>query len=157
MDDYFLRLDGIPGESQDAKHKDEIQVASFSWGVTQLGGDGRGGGGGAGRSQFQDFRFVTRVNKASPQLFLACAGGRHIKEAHFTVRRGGKTQLEYLKITFRDVLVTSFEESAGADAPEETVGLQFGQIEIEYTPQQATGAAAAACKAGWDLARNAPI
>jgi type VI secretion system secreted protein Hcp len=33
--DYFLKIDGIPGESTDSKHKDEIDVLSWSWGETQ--------------------------------------------------------------------------------------------------------------------------
>jgi len=31
--DMFLKLDGIKGESQDHKHKDEIHIESFSWGM----------------------------------------------------------------------------------------------------------------------------
>ena len=29
---YFLRIDGIPGESTDAAHKDQIELASYEWG-----------------------------------------------------------------------------------------------------------------------------
>ena len=32
--DYFLKFDGIKGESADVKHKDEIDVESWSWGET---------------------------------------------------------------------------------------------------------------------------
>ena len=38
--DYFLKVEGIPGESLDAKHKDEIDVLGFNWGVSQEGGTG---------------------------------------------------------------------------------------------------------------------
>ena len=37
MSAYFLKLDGIPGESTDAKHKDEIELVAFSWGVAEVG------------------------------------------------------------------------------------------------------------------------
>ena len=154
---YFLKVDGIPGESTDAKHKDEIELVSFGWGVTDPVAPAGGGGGGAGRPKFQDFHFTMRVNKASPQLFLATASGKHIKEANLAVRRAGKAQLEYLKIKFTDVLVTSFEEAAGAEEPQEAVAFNFGKIAIEYTPQSASGAPGAVIKAGWDLARNVKI
>jgi type VI secretion system secreted protein Hcp len=64
--DYFLKLDGIEGESKDDKHKNEIDVESWSWGETQTGASGFGGGGGAGKVSMQDFHFTMKMNKASP-------------------------------------------------------------------------------------------
>src|SRR5712691_1971915 len=97
--DYFLKIDGIEGESQDSKHKGEIDLESFSWGETQSGTHAAGGGGGAGKVSMQDFHFVMRVNKASPKLLQACAGGQHIPKAILTCRKAGKDQQEFLKIT----------------------------------------------------------
>ena len=31
--DFFLKIDGIPGESADGKHKEEIDLESWSWGA----------------------------------------------------------------------------------------------------------------------------
>ena len=31
--DMFLKLDGIEGESKDAKHAGEIDIESFAWGM----------------------------------------------------------------------------------------------------------------------------
>ncbi len=90
--DYFLKIDGVEGESQDAKHKNEIQVLSFSFGESQAGTMAFGGGGGAGKVQMQDFHFMMNVNKASPKLFLKCATGEHIKNAVLTARKAGKDQ-----------------------------------------------------------------
>src|SRR2546422_10518761 len=106
--DYFLKIDGAPGESADAKHKDEIQVLSFSFGESQAGTMAFGGGGGAGKVHMQDFHFMMNVNKASPKLFLACATGDHIPKAVLTGRKAGKDQQDYLKVTFTDLLVSSF-------------------------------------------------
>jgi type VI secretion system secreted protein Hcp len=158
VDDYFLKIDGIPGESLDDKHKDEIELVSFSWGVSHAAAHGAGAGVGQGRAQFHDFNFTMRVNKASPLLFLATASGKHLKEATLSVRRAAKVKLEYLKIKFTDVFITSFEEAAeGGEPPEEMVGFAFGRIDLEYKPQQPTGALGAAIKAGWDLSRNSKI
>lgn len=153
--DYFLKIDGIPGESKDSKHKDEIELVSFSWGLSNIPSHA---GGGMGRADFQDLHFTRPVDKASPQLFLACASGKHIKEANLSVRRAGKGQMEYLKIKLSDVLITTVQDGAGGgDAPQESVGLAFGRIDLEYHPQQASGAAAGALKAGWDLAKNVKV
>jgi type VI secretion system secreted protein Hcp len=158
VEDYFLKIDGIAGESQDAKHKDEIELVSFSWGLTQAGGGAAGGGAGAGRARFHDFEFVMRVNKASPQLMLASASGKHIKEAQLSVRRAGKGQLEYLKIKFTDVLIGSFEEAAaGGEPPQETIAFNYGKLELDYSPQQPTGQRGAVIKAGWDLQGNVKL
>ncbi len=74
--DYFLKLDGIEGESTDAKHKGELVLESFGWGVSHAGaGGGAGGGGGAGKAQFQDLVVVLRTSKASPKLFLGLRDG----------------------------------------------------------------------------------
>src|SRR6478609_2866958 len=100
--DAFLKLDGIDGESTDDKHKNEIEVLSYSWGLTQSSSGDSGGGGGAGKATFQDLHFVSHLSKASPMLFLKCATGQHIKEGLITVRKAGGGQLEYLKITLTD-------------------------------------------------------
>jgi type VI secretion system secreted protein Hcp len=158
VEDYFLKIDGIAGESRDAKHKDEIELVSFSWGLTQAGGGVVGGGAGAGRAKFHDFQFVMHVSKASPQLMLASASGKHIKEAQLSVRRAGKEQLEYLKIKFTDVLISSFEEAAaGGEPPQETLAFNYSKIELDYRPQQPAGQPGAAIKAGWDLQHNVKL
>src|SRR5947208_12749718 len=107
--DYFLKVDGIQGESKADKHKDEIDIESFSWGATQSGTFAVGGGGGAGKVAMQDFHFTMGVNKASPALFLSCATGDHIKNATLTCRKAGKDQQEFMKVTMSDVLVSSFQ------------------------------------------------
>ena len=93
--DYFLKIDGIQGESEDAKHPKEIQVLSFSFGASQAGTFAFGGGGGSGKVQMQDFHFMMNVNKASPKLLLACANGQHIPRRSSSARKAGKDQQDY--------------------------------------------------------------
>jgi type VI secretion system secreted protein Hcp len=152
--DYFLKIDGAPGESQDAKHKDEIQVLSFSFGESQAGTMAFGSGGGAGKVQMQDFHFMMNVNKASPKLFLQCANGEHIKNAILTGRKAGKDQQDYLKVTFTDLLVSSFQTNGDAHAnslPMDSISLNFATIEIEYKVQNIDGTLGAATKVKYDL------
>jgi len=152
--DYFLKLDGIQGESQDSKHKNEIEIESFSWGANQTGTASHGGGMGAGRVQMQDFNFVKRIDKASPKLMLACANGEHVKSATLVCRKAGKDQQEYLKITFTDLLVASYitNGSGGADViPMDQIALNFSKVEFEYKEQKPDGSLGGAIKAFYDM------
>lgn len=158
--DAFLKIDGIEGESPDDKHKGEIELLSHSFRAIQTGTMGSGGGGGAGKVDMHDFDFVMKVNKASPKLLLACASGDHIKSAIFTCRKAGKEQQEFLKYTFSDVLVSSFQTggSSGGDViPTEQISLNFGKIEMEYKEQKKDGTLGGAIKAGWDVKGNKKV
>jgi type VI secretion system secreted protein Hcp len=152
--DYFLKIDGIEGESPDEKHKNEIQVESWSFGEQQTGTAGYGGGHGAGKVQMQDFHFTMKVNKASPKLFLACATGEPIKKAVLTCRKAGKEQQEYLTWTFSDLLVSSFQTggTGGADViPLDQISINFTKVEVQYKEQKADGTLGGAIKAGYDV------
>jgi type VI secretion system secreted protein Hcp len=154
--DYFLKIEGVDGESSDGKHKGEIQIESWSWGVSNAGSMSMGGGGGAGKVSMQDFHFTHQVDKSSPKLFMAMATGEHLKQVTLTVRKAGGDQQEYLTYTFTDVLVTSLNTSASSDdpAPSEQVSFNFTKIEMEYKPQSAAGTVEAPIKASWDLKTN---
>ena len=154
--DYFLKIDGVAGESRDSKHKDEIDLEAFSWGASQQVAQTGGGGAGAGKVSMQDFHFVMRTNKASPKLFLACASGQHVKSAVLTARKAGKEQQEYLVYKFTDLLVSSYQTggSEGGDVPVDQVSFNFSKIEVQYKPQSPTGQLGAAVSAGWDVKAN---
>ena len=158
--DYFLKIDGIDGESQDAKHKGEIDLESWSIGASQTGTHSAGGGGGAGKVSFQDFHFVMKVNKSSPKLMLACASGEHIKKAVLTCRKAGKEQQEFLKITLSDVLVSSYQTGGsghGDVVPTEQISINFTKIEQEYKEQKPDGSLGGAVTAGWDVKANKKV
>jgi type VI secretion system secreted protein Hcp len=155
--DLFLKMDGIPGESADLKHKGEIDLQSFSWGAASQAGSAHGSGGGAGKVAMQDFHFVTRVNKASPLLFLACATGKHIKDAILTARKAGKGQQEFLVFKFTDLLISSYQiggTEAGGEIPMDQVSFNFARIDFEYRTQKADGSLSSPVKAGWDVKKN---
>jgi type VI secretion system secreted protein Hcp len=158
--DYFLKLDGIEGESQDHKHKGEIDLESWSWGASQSGTSHGGGGGGAGKVSMQDFHFVMKINKASPKLMLACSGGDHIKKATLICRKAGTQQQEFLKIDFTDLLVSSYQTGGSGHSdivPTDQISLNFAKIEIEYKEQKPDGTLGGAVKAGWDVKSNQKV
>ena len=157
--DYFLKIEGVEGESTDDKHKNEIDIESWSWGETNSGAHGFGGGGGVGKVQMQDFNFVMRANKATPKLMLACATGSHLPTAVLTCRKAGEEQQEYLKITFTDCLVSSYQTggSAGDVIPIDQIALNFSRIEYEYKPQKKDGSLDSPVKVGYDLKKNVKL
>jgi len=158
--DYFLKIDGIEGESQDKGHKGEIDVLMWDWGEQNSGGSSYGGGGGQGKVVMKDFTFQMKVNKATPKLVLACASGQHIKEATLTCRKAGGSQEEFLKYYFYDLLISSYDTggSEGADIiPTETITFNYSKMKVEYKEQKTDGTLGGAIAAGWDLKQNVKV
>ena len=172
--DCFLKIQGIDGESEDSKHKNEIEIEGFEWSEIQSGTFSQGGGGGAGKVQMRDFKFYTRTNMSSPKLLLACATGQHIPSAVLTVRKAGGGQQDFYMITMSNVLVSSYEttrragnftmdddtstnSSTGDLVPMDLVALNFSKIEVEYRPQNSDGSVGNPVKVGYDLKANKSV
>lgn len=158
--DYFLKLKGIEGESQDGKHKGEIDIESWSWGESNTAHGHVGGGSGAGKVSMQDFHFVMKINKASPKLMLACATGEHIPDGTLLCRKAGKDQQDFLKVTFTDILVSSYQTGGSGHSdivPTDQISLNFSKIEIEYKEQKPDGTLGAAAKVGYDVKKNQKV
>jgi type VI secretion system secreted protein Hcp len=138
--EIFAKIGDIKGESLDIKHKDEIEVLSFSWGVANAGSTGAGGGGGAGKPTFQDLLIVHDIDNATPALLQACATGQHIKDATITHRKAGKGQQEFLIITLNDVTITAVSQTGAEDQPyAESVSLKFVKVDLNYRKQRPDG------------------
>jgi type VI secretion system secreted protein Hcp len=144
--DMFLKVKGIRtgpinGEANDQKHKDEIEVLSWSWGMQ--GKPSLGGGIATGKSSLSDLKITKRVDKASTALMVALRTNEQIQEALLTIRKAGTGQLEYLKIKIEDGRVTSLvieggDESGGAQLVER-ISFSFNKISVEYVPQGPDG------------------
>jgi type VI secretion system secreted protein Hcp len=134
--DYLLEIEGIKGESTDAKHKDWIEVLSFSWGASNSSAAGSGGG--AGKASFQDMHFTMKVDKASPKLMLACATGQPIPTVKFIVSRAdaatGETT-DYYTVILSNVLVSSYKSSGPPQPPAgaTTVEPLTASLSLNYT------------------------
>ena len=153
--DIFAKIGDIKGESFDDKHKDEIEVLSWSWGITNAAMRAAGTGAGAGKASFHDLSFTHKIDKASPVLMKSCATGQHMKEATITLRKAGKGQQEFLIIKMNDVLITAVSDADGAEAgPIESVSLAFAKVDVEYRPQKADGSLDAGLHFKYDLKAN---
>jgi type VI secretion system secreted protein Hcp len=153
--DIFAKIGDIKGESLDDKHKDEIEVLSFSWGVTNSAVASSGGGAGAGKATFHDLSIVHNLDKASPLLLKACATGTHIKDAIITHRKAGKGQQEYLIVKLNDVIITGVTHGGAAGQPiSENVTLAFAKVDLEYRPQKPDGSLDAGIHFKYDIKSN---
>jgi type VI secretion system secreted protein Hcp len=140
--DAFLKLGDLKGESVVDGHEEEIQVESWSWGMSQGGTTHRGTGGGSGKVAVGDMSIVHYVDTASPAITLACCNGKHFKEAVLTLRKAGETPLDYLIITMTDVIITQVSPAGarGNDETVETFSLNFSKFKYSYQPQDQNGA-----------------
>lgn len=154
--DMFLKLEGIDGESQDSKHKGEIDVLAWSWGMSQSGTFHSGSGGGGGKANFQDLSVTKWVDLASPLLQLYTANGDHFPNATLTVRKAGKTPLEYIVMKMKKVMVTSVSTggSGGEDRLTENISLNFAEIAYTYTEQKDDGSKGKVKEFKWNIPGN---
>jgi type VI secretion system Hcp family effector len=149
--DYLLEIEGIKGESSDAKHPEAIELTSFSWGASNAGRLAP-----ADPSTAEEFRFVTDTSKASPQLYLSAAQGKHISKATLFVRKQGSDQHEYLKIKLTDILISSVQtRSLNEEIPKEEVTLNFTSIHQELTPTNPDGTLGEPITSSWTVNRKA--
>jgi type VI secretion system secreted protein Hcp len=157
--DMFLKLGDIKGESIDNKHKDSIDVLAWSWGMAQSGTTHTGTGGGSGKVKVSDMSLTKYVDSASPNLALACCNGKHYGEAVLTVRKAGEDPVEYLKITMKDLIISSLTTggSGSEDRLTENITLNFAEYKMEYKPQDKAGKPGAAIEAAFNIAKNAKV
>jgi type VI secretion system secreted protein Hcp len=154
--DIFLKIDDIKGESVDKTHKDEIEVLTWTWGLSQTGTSHSSTGAGAGKVNIQDISVTKYIDIASANMVKACCTGKPYKNAWLTVRKAGSTPLEYIKIKLYDVIISGINTSGsgGGDRQTETVTLNFAKYEYTYTPQTSTGAGGAAITVAWNIPAN---
>ena len=153
--DIFAKIGDIKGESLDDKHKGEIEVLSWSWGVSNAGEMRGGSGGGEGKASFHDLSFTHNIDKASPVLLKACATGVHLKEATITHRKAGKGQQEFLIVKMSDVIITGVAHGDTSDGGHaENVTLAFAKVDLEYKPQKPDGSLDAGIHFKYDIKGN---
>jgi len=157
--DIFLKLDTVPGESQDDKHKNELEIQSYSWGASNLGTADIGGGNSAGKAQFQDFHFTVPLGKAADLLFLRCVSGDHIPKATLTQRKAGKTPQDALQIVFDNVMLTNVNigNSTGAGLGTMQVSFNFESYKIQAFEQCADGTTKKCGNTGWNQKKGVKV
>ncbi len=156
----------IKGETQDVDYgtdKGAFEILSFELGAENTINIGSiTGGGGAGKATFKEFTITKKTDTSSTKLFEALATGRHIKTVIIELRRSGQANKTlrsggiFMRFEMKLVMVQdiSWSGSDGDDICEETVILQFGAIEVTYTPQTKEGKDGTKQQARWSRVKN---
>jgi type VI secretion system secreted protein Hcp len=160
--DYFLKIDGIDGETSDAKHKNEMEVLSFSWGVTQaITGTVSSSGTFTGqRCDMSPLVIQKLFEKASPKVAQACAAGDHFASAVLTLCRAGGDKQPYMEYKMSDVIISSYQVAGVGEGglPTESFSLNYGKIEMTYTQIGTDGKATGKVgSVGWDLRHSKKV
>lgn len=159
--DAFLKIDDIPGESTDDQHKDWIEILSFSWGEAQPASATASSAGGAShqRADFADFSIVKTLDKASPKIALACAGGAVAKQVTLELCRSGGDKLKYMEYKLANAIISSVSVGGGGGGEvTEALTFNYGKIEWTYTQQKRSdGSGGGNVAAGWNLETNKKV
>ena len=151
----WIKIDGCNGEATDDQHKGEIDIQSFSWGMTHPV-SATGTGQSMGESTASDLNVMKLVDKASPNLMKFCMNAKVFGEVLLTCRKRGETPIDYMKIKMKNALISSVQNSGAAEGGplSESVAFAFTAVEVEYTPQKDDGSADGAVTMKWDFAKN---
>jgi len=155
--EYFLKFDDIKGESQATKHKDEIEIHSWSWGAhnpTNLEGSGLS----AGKVSFSEINITKPVDKASAKLLELCCTGKHIPKGTLFCAKstGDKNPVDYLTIALEEIHIASHQHggSSGDAIGSESLSLAFIQMEYDYKLQQKDGSLVNAGKTKYHIGKR---
>jgi type VI secretion system secreted protein Hcp len=136
--DMFLKVDGVTGEAGDADHKGEIEIVKWSWAVQS--GAAASSGMAKGKARLSELEVVKHVDQSSPTLMQFVNNNKLVAKAKLTVRKAGKTPLEYFAIELENVRVTAVKTESENTELVERVHLGFDKVRVTYTPQDAAGA-----------------
>ena len=112
---YFLKLDGVRGESDDPRHPEEMELTTLYFKTGHAGaGNGRGG---AGRAQLADISVTKRSDTTSPLLRLASASGQHFRYGLITIEDIGDVgnAVRFVTISMKDIMIPSFRGNHDQD------------------------------------------
>ncbi|GHD57790.1 MULTISPECIES: Hcp family type VI secretion system effector [Jeongeupia] len=161
--DAFLKIDGIPGESTDDKHKEWIEIQSFAHKIEQPAQATASSAGGATAERVNHgvYEIEHFLDKASPKIYEACCTGKHIKEVTIELCRAGGDKVKYMEVKLEQVLISKVEPTGSANDsgfPQEKVSFSYGKIKWTYTQQKREdGSGGGNVSSGWDLTANKTI
>lgn len=155
--DVFLKLGDIKGESTADKHKNEIDILSYTQSFSNSGTIG--GGGALGRVTCGAVTVSKGIDRSSPAIIQLAVTGRHVKTAVVTFRVVGENPVEYYKVTMDDVLVTSINQSDSADPARivESVSMLAAKFKFEYRPQRSDGSLGAWVTTAYDCTKGTAL
>jgi type VI secretion system secreted protein Hcp len=131
--EHFLRLDGIPGDSTDAKHANEIVFNGFEWDLNTPGD--------LSSPAFGEIHVAAKISKASPLLMQNVASQAVIADGDFTFRRSGGAQIEFIKLDLDNARISSYRQTtAVTGGMTEEFTIRFDAYTLDYRYQNISGA-----------------
>ena len=155
--DAYLQIEGIKGESQDAKHVGWIECVNWALTQPKSATASTGGGHTAARADLTNISFTKQADLSSPVLMHHCAGGKTFPKARLEFVRadGGGEPIKYFEIELENVLIAHVgAHVAGGGIMGESVGLAFSKVTWKYTQQKIGGGSAGNTTGSWNLASN---
>ena len=154
----YMKIDGVTGECPNAAYKEWIELDSFHWGASQPSSSATGTGLSSGKVSFHDLTAVGKMDKAYPTVMQKMASGKHFGTVDICAAKMGDEQVEYLKITLTDVLITSADVS-GAQGAEiiSNYSFQAAKVKWHYVPQTDQGKKGGPVDFGWDIKQNIAV
>jgi type VI secretion system secreted protein Hcp len=139
----FIKIEGpeVKGESNDAKHTDQLQVLSWSHAFNQPTSSTRSsaGSGTVEHANHADFSFTKYTDSSTDDLLKLCWQGNQIDKCTFFAYRadGDNQPVLYLQIEFEKVIVSNISLGGGTgDIPTETVCFNYGKVKYIYKRQK---------------------
>ncbi|AWI74640.1 Hcp1 family type VI secretion system effector [Parazoarcus communis] len=175
MKDIYVEFKGsdIKGDSRDSKHKDQIEVYTWSHSIRQPKSATASSSGGhtAERCEHDEMVFTKDIDGASPKLYQACSSGLVINDVVICFYRahGGKNTTgnpgttqnrhQYLKIELKNVLVASVSPNVSSEGiPMESFSLKYSAVKWTYDELNIDGSKTGKVniQGAWNLATNTP-
>ena len=153
--DIFLAIDGIPGDSSDAQHKNQISIESFAFLAKRPSTRT------VGAVRFSGLRLDKVYDVSSPKLLSAATSGRHLKGATVTFSTGSDTSgTNVLTYKLSDVAVSSYEQGgANPDTKalgslEEEIGLTPARVQVTEKTFGASGSPGPPVTSSWQVPKS---
>ncbi|MGZ4272051.1 MAG: Hcp family type VI secretion system effector, partial [Solirubrobacteraceae bacterium] len=153
--DIFLAVDGIPGDSSDAQHKNQISIESFAFLAKRPSTRT------VGAVRFSSLRLDKVYDVSSPRLLSAATSGRHLKSATVTFSTGSDPSgTNVLTYKLSDVAVSSYEQGgANPDTKalgslEEEIGLSPARVQVTEKTFSSNGNAGPVVTSSWQVPKS---
>ncbi len=153
MFEYFLAIEGIPGESTAADFETQIEVRRWAW-DEEFPPATRPDSVERPALKMGLLKVEKSVDKATPKLMLACASRQTFPGAVLTCRKVDTRAADLLRVTLTELQICYYCAGGAAgseERPSEEIRISFGRIEFETTELRPDGTAAGVIRSGWDV------
>ncbi len=143
----YIKIDKVKGEAEDEKHKEWIEILSWSHGFSQPASPVRTSTGSTlERANHSDISITKYIDSATKELLKACWSGLQFEKADIECFRadGDNEPIKYLMITLEDIIVSNYSLSGGGGGiPVENISLAYAKVTYTYNPKKKADATAA--------------